>query len=424
MRITSAGNVGIGTDNPGSPLDVSSAEAANTANFNSTNGATNITLKSSGTLIGQMEFSGGGPSQIVTRTTASLALGSNNVQTLFITDADDVGIGTSSPTTKFEVYDDSSGADFTTVEYDYNTKNRKLRFGIAGGNPSIQGTLSNDSATSLAINPSGGSVGIGISTPSNRLDVKETANARAVQIDSTSTGLGNDLLFLLASGMSSNSGFNFLVTKTGADNDFQHALRGDGDLDADGSYSSGGADYAEYFESKDGSSIPVGTTVKLDGEKIVSCSVGDVPLGVIRPKKGSATVGNAATFRWSQKYLKDDYGDYQMEQCTMTTWDIPSSGSNSDNKTITYFTDRIPSDVTVPSGSRIISTKDDGSPLMRRKFNPNYSSSLTYVSREDRDEWNIVGLLGQIPVTKGQPTGSQWVKMKDISDTVELWFVK
>ena len=108
----------------------------------------------------------------------------------------------------------------------------------------------------------------------------------------------------------------------------------------------------------------------------------------------------------------------------MTTWDIPSSGSNSDNKTITYFTDRIPSDVTVPSGSRIISTKDDGSPLMRRKFNPNYSSSLTYVSREDRDEWNIVGLLGQIPVTKGQPTGSQWVKMRDISDTVELWYVK
>ena len=72
----------------------------------------------------------------------------------------------------------------------------------------------------------------------------------------------------------------------------------------------------------------------------------------------------------------------------------------------------------------IISTEEDGSPLMRRKLNPKYTSSLTYVSREDRDEWNIVGLLGQIPVTKGQPTGSQWVKMRDISDTVELWYVK
>ena len=43
---------------------------------------------------------------------------------------------------------------------------------------------------------------------------------------------------------------------------------------------------------------------------------------------------------------------------------------------------------------------------------------------EDRDEWHIVGLLGQIPVTKGQPTGSNWTKMKDVSNTVEMYFVK
>ena len=61
---------------------------------------------------------------------------------------------------------------------------------------------------------------------------------------------------------------------------------------------------------------------------------------------------------------------------------------------------------------------------MRKRLNPNFSESLNYVSREDRDEWNIVGLMGQIEMTKGQPTGSQWIKMKDISDTVELWFVK
>ena len=64
------------------------------------------------------------------------------------------------------------------------------------------------------------------------------------------------------------------------------------------------------------------------------------------------------------------------------------------------------------------------SKILPKELNPNYSSSLTYVPREDRDEWNVVGLLGQIPMTKGQPTGSQWTKMKDISDTVELWFVK
>ena len=61
---------------------------------------------------------------------------------------------------------------------------------------------------------------------------------------------------------------------------------------------------------------------------------------------------------------------------------------------------------------------------MRKKLNPDWDESKTYVSREDRDEWNIVGLLGQVEITKGQPVASNWIKMKDISDTVELWFVK
>ena len=60
----------------------------------------------------------------------------------------------------------------------------------------------------------------------------------------------------------------------------------------------------------------------------------------------------------------------------------------------------------------------------RRKLNEAYNPNLTYVSREERPEWNIVGIMGQVPITKGQPTGSNWVKMKDISNTVELWLVK
>jgi len=255
------------------------------------------------------------------------------------------------------------------------------------------------------------------------LNVQQDANARTVQVNSTSTGLGNDLLLLLASGMSSNSGFDFLVTKTGVDGDFQHALRGDGDLDADGAYSSGGADYAEYFESKDSSAIAVGKTVKLDGEKIVVCEDGDIPLGVIRPKSSSATVGNTATFRWNEKYLKDDYGSYIMEEFTLTEWVDGKNEDGGDND-ISYHTDKIPSNIAVPSDAKIITTNDNGEKLMRRKLNPDWDESKTYVPRENRDEWNIVGLLGQVQITKGQPVASNWIKMKDISDTVELWFIK
>lgn len=44
--------------------------------------------------------------------------------------------------------------------------------------------------------------------------------------------------------------------------------------------------------------------------------------------------------------------------------------------------------------------------------------------RELRPEWNCVGLLGQIPLWKGQPVAPTWIKIKDISEEVELGLVK
>ena len=94
------------------------------------------------------------------------------------------------------------------------------------------------------------------------------------------------------------------------------------------------------------------------------------------------------------------------------------------HKDIQYHTDKIPSDVTVPDDATVKSTEKDGSKLMRRKLNPDYDESIEYESREDRDEWVIVGLLGQIQINKGQPLADSWIKMKDVSDSVEMYFVK
>ena len=44
------------------------------------------------------------------------------------------------------------------------------------------------------------------------------------------------------------------------------------------------------------------------------------------------------------------------------------------------------------------------------------------MKREDRDEWCLIGLLGQIPITKGQPVGS-WTKMNEVSDSVDMYYV-
>jgi len=124
MRLTAAGRLGIGDASPGSPLDVKSSLAANTANFNSTNGATNITFESGSTLIAQMEFSSTGTSQIVTRTAASLALGVNNSQKLIISGSSGfVGIGEPSPDEMLHLT--STGAVGIKLEADSNNSGQE-----------------------------------------------------------------------------------------------------------------------------------------------------------------------------------------------------------------------------------------------------------------------------------------------------------
>jgi len=277
----------------------------------------------------------------------------------------------------------------------------------------------------------------------------------------------------------------------------------------------GAPDYAEYFESKSGSAIAIGKTVKLDGDKIVACSEGDTPIGVVRPKWSSSVVCGAAPLRWAGKYMKDDYDEVQMEDYTQIKWteevdfdeyikrgkseeeqrqyskvegskaieaieaveaqdavyetvvvqeaveevlwseedELPEGVEAGDVKTEaqeeeteeqlvseavqavegvegvdevpdTYFrehcyhSDRIPEGITAPDDAEVLTPSHQ-----RKKLNPDYDESQDYVKRADRDEWCLIGLLGQIPITKGQPTGS-WIKMKDVSDTVEMYFVK
>lgn len=205
---------------------------------------------------------------------------------------------------------------------------------------------------------------------------------------------------------------------------------------------SGAPDYAEYFESKNGNIIAQGTTVKLDGDKVVACEEGDTPIGVARPDWSSSVVCGGAKLRWAGKYLKNDYDELIMEDYSVVQWkeEIEFSeyqGRHGDKARFyqkidgkdgaddkyyykhRYHTDRIPDGITVPDDAEIIDT-----PTQRKKLNPDFDESLEYVSRQDRPEWCLVGLLGQIPITKGQPTASNWIKMKDVSDTVEMWFVK
>jgi hypothetical protein len=130
--------------------------------------------------------------------------------------------------------------------------------------------------------------------------------------------------------------------------------------------------------------------------------------------RASAIVGNSAWNRWNKKYLTDEYGAYIMEPYEIVKWEGHE-----------YEHDKIPVDVTVPdTGVEHVTVDDDGNSLVRRKLNPEYDPDIPYIPREDRPEWVVVGLLGQIQVAKGQVVGDRWIKLRDISATVEEWVVR
>ena len=177
-----------------------------------------------------------------------------------------------------------------------------------------------------------------------------------------------------------NSAFHFFVCTSGNLSDDEFRVRGDGQVYADGSFNSGGADYAEYFEWTDGNSSNEdrrGMTVVLDGNKVKLSTSSDSTDNIIGVVSGNASViGDAASEKWTDKYLRDDYGTYLKDE-------------NGD-----------------------------------RKLNPSFDDTKTYVSREDRQEWDAIGMVGKLRIRKGQTTGTRWIKMRDISDTVEEWLVR
>ena len=186
-----------------------------------------------------------------------------------------------------------------------------------------------------------------------------------------------------------NAAYNFLVFDSGNSADREFTLTGAGNGNCDGAWTGGGADYAEYFEWSDENPDAEdrrGISVVLDGDKIREAQTGEDPIGVI--SGNPSVVGDAAWNKWTGKYLRDEYGTYIQEDYEVTD--------------------------------------DDGNTVIqqRRKLNPAYDPDVEYVSREQRPEWDCVGLMGKLRIRKGQITGSRWIKMRDINASVEEWLVR
>ena len=227
-----------------------------------------------------------------------------------------------------------------------------------------------------------------------------------------------------ASDSTSNAKFiSCYSSNPGGSADLEYYVRVDGQVYADGNFNSGGADYAEFFEWKDGNTSDenrVGYSVVLDGNKIRKATSSDNTsniIGVI--SVNPSVVGDADGEYWQGTYLKDDFGKYIFKDSEQVEWTVKEDrgGTNKEDVKYSFQKDYIPSDVTVPSDAKKI-------PIKVRTLNPDYDKSKTYERREDRKEWSYVGMMGKLRMLKGQPTGDRWIKMRDISDTVEEWLVR
>ena len=118
--------------------------------------------------------------------------------------------------------------------------------------------------------------------------------------------------------------------------------------------------------------------------------------------------------------MTDDWGVYILSDVPVKSWT-----DSEDNKEYSVYENSPPGiDIdpdhnwnTAPDSAIITSQKE-------RTLNPNYNYDCDYVNREDRLEWNIIGLLGQVHICTGETVNSRWIKMEDISSDIQMWLVR
>ena len=121
-----------------------------------------------------------------------------------------------------------------------------------------------------------------------------------------------------------------------------------------------------------------------------------------------------SSLEWPKMYLRDEYG---IKKTKVFIEYVPKSEEAA--REIEALT-KDGKELSVKDRNKFMDKVERSIPVI----NPEYDPSKNYIPREERPEWQKVGLLGQLPITKGQPTAPSWVKIKDISDHVELWLVK
>ncbi|KPD10791.1 DUF2793 domain-containing protein [Phaeobacter sp. 11ANDIMAR09] len=171
------------------------------------------------------------------------------------------------------------------------------------------------------------------------------------------------------------TGSDYLLAADGSGAAFR--LGADGNGACDGAWSGGGADYAEWFEWRDGNPEAEdrrGLAVVLDGACIRPANRGEDPVGVI--SAAPALIGDDDLGGWKGRWQRDDFGALLLDEAG------------------------------------------------QRQERPAYDPSRPYQPRSRRPEWALVGMLGKLRLRRGQPSGGRWRRLRGISDQIEEWLIR
>lgn len=252
-------------------------------------------------------------------------------------------------------------------------------------------------------------------TGAQALHALQDSTGPACRMSATNASYTGQILRVV-SDKAANSNFNFAKFYSSDLADTEFTFRGDGEAFADGSFTGGGADYAEYIEWADGNPTNEdrrGVVVELVGDKIQEATNPADAYGVI--SGNPSVVGDAAWNKWNKKHLTDDFGSYILEDYEIWQWTVKNEEGIEEG--MVYEADNIPDYIKVPRNKEVIIQK-------RRKLNPEFDPDMEYIPRAERKEWGCVGLVGKLRIRKGQLINPSWRKMKDISDEVEEWMIK
>lgn len=191
-------------------------------------------------------------------------------------------------------------------------------------------------------------------------------NSTTIAKGGTSTGTGTGTAFVVGNGTASAASNAFRVDYNGKPW-------------AKSTITTSGCDYAEFFEWEDqnvNNEDRRGYFVTLNEDKIKIAEPGDYILGIV---SGMPSIAGNGDEDWRGRYVYDEFGDFVYEEFEYEVEELVN------------VTDEETGETTVEKHL----VKKTGT---KYKENPDYDPTREYTHREERPEWDAVGMLGVLSV--------------------------